>query len=146
MVSRLALRRPADRQRCGAGFTLVELVVVLAVLGALLALAAPRYMAVLDRGKLTAQQANIGSLRDAIDKFYGDLGRYPERLEELVERRYLRQLPPDPLNEQGSWQVVPPPAGQAGRVYDVRGAVAPENDQEAQPAGLDETPASAPPP
>jgi general secretion pathway protein G len=145
VVSLPAVLRSADRRRPGAGFTLVELVVVLAVLGALLALAAPRYMAVLDRGRLTAQEANIASLRDAIDKFYGDLGRYPERLEELVERRYLRQLPPDPLTGQGDWQVVSPPAGLPGRVYDVRGAAAGEPGN-ALPEAVDATPASGPPP
>lgn len=106
----------------GRGFTLIELVVVLAVLGLLLALAAPRYVAVLERGRLTVQQANLASLRDAIDKFHADLGRYPDRLDELVERRYLRSLPLDPLSNVADWLTLPPPAGLPGRVYDVRSA------------------------
>jgi general secretion pathway protein G len=134
----------AERPQCGSGFTLIELVVVLAVIGALLALAAPRYVAVLERGKVNAQQANIASLRDALDKFYGDIGRYPDRLDELVERRYLRQLPLDPLTGQPDWVLVPPPVGLPGRIYDVRGAATPDLGLEPLPARSAEPPANAP--
>ena len=98
----------------------MELVVVLALLGALLALAAPRYVDILERGRVRAQEANLNTLRAAIDAFHQDQGRYPESLEELVERRYLRRVPVDPVTELPEWQTVPPPAGQIGRVWDVR--------------------------
>ena len=61
------------------------------------------------------------STRDVLDKFYGDTGRYPESLEELVEKRYLRTLPVDPITESGqSWRIVPAPEGYKGNVYDLK--------------------------
>lgn len=106
------------------GFTLIELIVVLAILGALLALAAPRYVDILDRGRSRAQEANLTTLRAAIDAFHNDQGRYPDSLEELVDRRYLRRIPLDPVNESSEWVVIAPPLGQSGRVWDVRSTAA----------------------
>ncbi len=105
------------------GFTLIELVVVLAVIALLLTLALPRYFNSIDQGKFKVQQQNIASLRDAIDKFYGDQGRYPENLDELVTKRYLRSVPFDPVTEKTDWVAIAPTsdAGQTG-VYDVRSA------------------------
>ena len=63
---------------------------------------------------------HTASVRDVIDKFYGDNGRYPETLEELVEKKYLRALPVDPITESAAtWQLVPVPEGYKGTVYDV---------------------------
>jgi general secretion pathway protein G len=60
-------------------------------------------------------------MRDALDKFFGDNGRYPASLEELVTRRYLRRIPPDPITESTeSWVVVAPPPPEQGAVYDVK--------------------------
>lgn len=101
------------------GFTLIELVVVLALIGALLMLAAPRYVDILERGRVRAQQANLSMLRAAIDAFHGDQGRYPDSLDELVQRRYLRRIPVDPVTESTDWQTVAPPVGTLGRVWDV---------------------------
>ena len=61
-------------------------------------------------------------MREAIDKFHADKGKYPAALGELVERRYLRALPVDPVTDSdATWVLVPPPAasGLTG-VYDVR--------------------------
>lgn len=104
------------------GFTLIELLVVLAIVATLLAIAAPRYFASLDRAREAALRETLFVMRDAIDKYHGDTGRYPASLETLVERRYLRKLPPDPITESvETWIVLPPPPGAAdGAVYDVR--------------------------
>jgi len=112
---------PLSSQR--AGFTLIELVVVLAVIALLLTIALPRYFNSIDQGKFKVQQQNIASMRDAIDKFYGDQGRYPETLDELVTRRYLRTVPLDPVTEKSDWLAIAPnsESGQTG-VYDVRSA------------------------
>jgi general secretion pathway protein G len=60
-------------------------------------------------------------MRDAIDKYHGDKGRYPESLETLVEARYLRAMPVDPITERAdTWQTVAPPAEEGGGLYDVK--------------------------
>jgi general secretion pathway protein G len=104
------------------GFTLIELLVAMAIVALLLAIAAPRYFAHLDRAKEAALRQTLAVTRDAIDKFHADVGRYPASIEELVDKRYLRKLPVDPLlDSSADWQTVPPPAGSsAGGVYDLR--------------------------
>jgi general secretion pathway protein G len=104
------------------GFTLIELTVVLALIALLLTIAGPRYFHTLDNGRLSVQRQNIAALRDAIDKFHGDQGRYPDTLDELVHKRYLRAIPVDPVTERSDWTVVPPQDSLGGGVYDVRSA------------------------
>jgi general secretion pathway protein G len=108
------------------GFTLIELLVVMAVIALLLAIAVPRYFHSVDRSKESVLRQNLRTTREAIDRFYGDAGRYPENLQELVAKRYLRSLPFDPVLESyDAWILLPPPeAVRAGRVYDLRSAAA----------------------
>ena len=104
------------------GFTLIELLVVMAIIATLLSIALPRYFGSVERAKEVALRQSLTVMRDAIDKFYGDQGRYPEQLEDLVTQRYLRDVPVDPVTgERTTWQMVAPPdsAGTRGRVYDV---------------------------
>lgn len=106
-----------------AGFTLVELLVVLAIVALLLSIAAPRYFAHVERAKEATLRQDLNVVRDAIDKFYGDKGRYPEALEELVRQRYIRAIPVDPLTDSDStWVILPPPltVQAGGGVYDLR--------------------------
>jgi len=77
-------------RRALRGFTLIELIVVMAIVSLLLTLALPRYFQSIDTSKETVLKENLRTVRETIDKFYGDTGRYPESLEELVERKYLR--------------------------------------------------------
>lgn len=59
-------------------------------------------------------------MRDTIDKYHGDRGRYPDSLDTLVEARYLRALPVDPITERAdTWQVVAPPGDDASAVFDI---------------------------
>ncbi len=105
-----------------AGFTLIELIVVLAILATLLTLAVPRYFASVDRSREAVLRQNLTTVRETIDQFYGDTGKYPESLDELVAKRYLRKAPMDPIAESATaWVIVAPPAdsGKTG-VYDVK--------------------------
>jgi general secretion pathway protein G len=103
------------------GFTLIELLVVMAIIATLLSLALPRYYGGVKRAEEATLKQNLSLLRDAIDKHYADHGRYPDTLEELVTRRYLRSVPLDPLTSaHDSWTLVAPPAPEPGRVYDVK--------------------------
>lgn len=103
-------------------FTLIELLVVFAILATLLTLAVPRYFASVDRSKEAVLRQNLATLRNALDQFHGDTGKYPESLDDLVKKRYLRAVPADPITERtDSWVPQPPPAdsGLSG-IYDVR--------------------------
>lgn len=105
---------PHARQRTRmAAFTLIELLVVMAALGLLLALAAPRYTQHVDGTREVVLKHNLRALREAIDKFLADRGRYPATLAELVDERYLRNVPLDPVTESTTTWVLLPPAGQA---------------------------------
>ena len=92
------------------GFTLIELLVVLAILALLMSLAAPRFFRSIDQSKETVLRENLHITRETIDKFYGDNGRYPQTLAELVERNYLRAVPLDPVTESSATWVLAPPA------------------------------------
>ena len=107
-------------KRAPRGFTLIELLVVLAAIALLLGIAVPRYVEHVDRAREIVLRQNLTAMRDAIDKFNADRGRYPEELAELARERYLRELPRDPITERSdSWVVAAPPQGAAGKVYDV---------------------------
>ena len=115
------------------GFTLIELLVALAVIALLLSIVAPRYFSGVTRAEEAALHENLRVLRDAIDKHYGDIGRYPDSLEELAARKYIRSLPADPITQsRDSWVLVPPADPKMGRIFDVRSG--------ANGNGLDGTP------
>lgn len=110
-----------QRRASPKGFTLIELLVVLAIVATLLSLVAPRYLGQLEGSREAVLKDNLHTVRKVIDQFYGDKGRYPNSLEELVELRYLRSLPKDPITEStATWQIIPVPQGQEGEVYDIR--------------------------
>ena len=101
------------------GFTLIELLVVLAIIAMLLTLAMPRYFASLERAKVDALRHDLATMREAIDKYYGDTGQYPDSLDQLVGKKYLRAIPPDPLTDSPETWVVEPPKEGLGAVLDV---------------------------
>jgi general secretion pathway protein G len=105
-----------------SGFTLIELIVVMAIIATLLTIALPRYFGSVDRSKEVTLRQSLNVMRDAIDKFNADNGRYPDKLEDLVEKRYIRAIPLDPITESAeTWVIVPVPGAMAqGAVYDIR--------------------------
>ena len=118
-------RRPALRlgkgRKTGLGFTLIELLVVMAIIATLLSIALPRYFGSVDHSKEVALRQDLKTMRSAIDQFHADTGRYPKDLEELVAKRYLSEVPPDPITESAtSWIILPPKDNKAVGVYDVK--------------------------
>jgi general secretion pathway protein G len=102
------------------GFTLIELLVVMSIIATLLTIAIPRYFHSVDKAKEAVLSQNLSLIRDAIDKHYGDTGKYPDSLDVLVAKRYLRSLPEDPITESPStWTIVPPDDPEKGAVFDV---------------------------
>ena len=103
------------------GFTLIELLVVITIIALLLTIAVPRYFGGVDRAKEAVLQENLATMRDSLDKFYADTGKYPATLDELVTRRYLRKIPVDPITDSAeTWEIIPPEDTLLGGVYDVK--------------------------
>jgi len=103
------------------GFTLIELLVVMTIIALLLTIAVPRYFGSVDRAKESVLRENLATLRESLDKYYGDTGKYPATLEALVEQRYLRSIPVDPITDSAkTWVAIPPADPQKGGVFDVK--------------------------
>jgi general secretion pathway protein G len=97
----------ASRRSPCRGFTLIELLVVMTIMATLLGLVAPRYFKSLERAREAVLRTNLKAIRDGIDKFHGDTGRYPRSLDELVATRYLSELPLDPMaDRRDTWGLV----------------------------------------
>ena len=91
------------------GFTLIELLVVMAIVSLLVSIAAPKYFRSVTEARETALKTSLRVMRDAIDQYIGDKGVYPRSLNELVQTRYLRDIPEDPFTRRrDTWlQLVP---------------------------------------
>lgn len=115
------------------GFTLVELLVVMVVIGMLLTIAVPRYFKSVERSKEAVLRQDITTLRESIDHFYGDTGKYPETLEVLVEKHYLRAIPVDPISKgSDTWVPLHAEDAEDTGIKDVHSG-AQGNDSQGQP-------------
>jgi general secretion pathway protein G len=94
-------------ERAARGFTLIELLVVMAIIGTLLSIAVPRYFRSLEQARETVLRQDLTILREALDKYFADLGQWPDGLDKLVEHRYVRAIPVDPFTRSAdSWALV----------------------------------------
>ena len=107
-------------RRNARGFSLIELMVVMAIIAALITIALPRYQSSVQNAKLTALNSSLRVMREGIDRFYEDKGRFPESLQELVEAKYLRSIPVDPLTDSAqTWTLKSDPDGKLDGVADI---------------------------
>lgn len=104
------------------GFTLIELMVALTIVALLLSIVVPKYFGGINRAEEAVLRENLYLMRDALDKYYTDKGRYPAELDDLVAQKYLRSVPADPIARSASWTLVPPADPQLGAVFDVKSA------------------------
>jgi len=108
-------------KRINSGFTLVEILVVLTIIAILLSLVAPRYFSSIDRSKEKILRHDLVVMRDAIDQFYSDRNTYPDTLQDLVQGKYLRDIPIDPITDRAdTWLLSPPTEDEVeGEIADV---------------------------
>jgi general secretion pathway protein G len=122
-------RRPQD------AFTLIELLVVLAIIASLLTIAVPSYFASLENSKETALRQSLSVMRDAIDHYHGDRGKYPDSLQDLVTMRYLRSIPSDPITDLAdAWIIIAPSSSGTVGLRDIKSG-APGNGRDGTPYG-----------
>jgi prepilin-type N-terminal cleavage/methylation domain-containing protein len=103
------------------GFTLIELLVVMSIVALLATIAVPRYFGGLEKSKETALRQTLAVTRDALDKYYSDNEKFPDTLDALVSKRYLRSLPVDPITgTSDTWMTVAPEDATKGGIRDIR--------------------------
>ena len=96
------------RSRRERAFTLIELLIVMAIIGTLLTIAVPRYFRALEHAREAVLKEDLSTLREAIDKYYADLNEYPDTLTALVDKHYVRSVPVDPFTKvSDSWTLIP---------------------------------------
>jgi len=110
------------RRYFSKAFTLIEILVVMVIIATLLSLVAPKYFETVTRSKEATLKHDLIIMREAIDKYYSDKGVYPDQLEDLVQRKYLRTIPDDPISGRSDTWLVSPPIdiNISGSIYDIR--------------------------
>lgn len=103
------------------GFTLIELLVAMTIIALLLSIVAPRYFNSVSKAEEAVLKEDLTLMRDALDKYHSDTGRYPDVLDDLVSKKYLRKIPIDPVTKSAAtWIVVPPASAEQGAIFDIK--------------------------
>ena len=115
------------------GFTLIELLVALTIIALLLSIVVPRYFHSVSKAKEAVLKDDLTLMRDALDKYYADNGSYPNTLNDLVNKKYLRKIPVDPITDStDTWITIPPATTVNGAVFDIKSG-APGNANDGTP-------------
>jgi len=111
----------ANRLQNRNGFTLIELLVVMTIIALLLSIVAPRYFHSVSKAQEAVLKEDLYLMRDQLDKYHADTGVYPDTLDELVNKKYLRKIPVDPITQSATtWILIPPSGGEKGAIYDIK--------------------------
>jgi general secretion pathway protein G len=103
------MNKRTRNNRYARGFTLIELMIVMTIIGILASIAAPNYQRSVIKAREAVLLESLYQMRRGIDAFFVDKGKYPESLDELVAGKYLRGLPVDPFtNASDTWELVQP--------------------------------------
>jgi general secretion pathway protein G len=103
------------------GFTLIELMVVISIIGILATLAVPTYKNIVQRARETVLKNNLFAIRDVIDQYYQDKGKYPATIQDLVSEGYFRVMPIDPMTGEANWVEVPYSGNEEGQLEPTEG-------------------------
>lgn len=104
------------------GFTLIELLVAMVIVALLLSIVIPRYFHSVDKAEEAILKQDLSVMREALDKYHADKGKYPDVLDDLVTNKYIRKIPVDPITGSSSTWVLllPPDNKEKGAIYDVK--------------------------
>ena len=105
----------------GKGFTLIELLVVMTIVALLLSIVVPRYFHSVTKAEETVLKQDLTLMREALDKYHADTGSYPDTLDDLINKKYLRKIPVDPVTQSATtWILIPPSNTEKGAIFDIK--------------------------
>ncbi|PYT01914.1 MAG: general secretion pathway protein GspG [Acidobacteria bacterium] len=101
-----SIQNPKSKIQNALGFSLLELMIAMFILIILLSVAFPVYQRTVQHARETVLKQNLWEMRREIDRFTSDKGKLPKSVDELVEGKYVREKPRDPITEKDEWNEI----------------------------------------